>query len=156
MISFRSLSVLTTILFLSPTGTVVANFSNQSSATVVADNSKPANRQIPIRGFLQELNLSPAQKQKIEQIRRQYQGQINLRKKNLRSARQKLVEMMTGTDPAEAIRSQYQQVLTLRQELEELRFESILDTREILTPEQRQKFADIMQSRRQRFQEEQK
>ncbi len=149
MMLFRSLSVLTTIFFLSYIIPILANGLTQTSATTVwADDSKPASRQLHIRGFLQELNLSPTQKQQIEQIRHQYQEQINLKNQTLHSAQQKLMEMMTGTDSKEAVRYQCQQVLSLRQELEKLRFESILDTREILTPEQRQKFAEIMQSRR--------
>jgi Spy/CpxP family protein refolding chaperone len=69
------------------------------------------------------------------------------RQKNLHSAQQELVNMMVGTDAAEVIRSQQQQVVQFRQELGELRFENMLAIREILTPEQRQKFAQIMQSK---------
>ena len=53
---------------------------------------------------------------------------------------------MVGTEPANLIRAKNQQLVSLRQEIGELRFESMLATREILTPQQRQKFRKIIES----------
>ncbi|MBE9168469.1 Spy/CpxP family protein refolding chaperone [Pleurocapsales cyanobacterium LEGE 06147] len=121
---------------------------SDSSLQVVTEKSEQFSKDSWGRKLLQELNLSQDQKQQIEQIRRQYQQAMVQGQKNLHSAQQELAKMMVGTDTTEVIRSQHQQVVQLRQELGELRFESMLAIREILTPEQRQKFAQIMQSHR--------
>ena len=98
--------------------------------------------------IIDELNLSNAQKQKIKQIHQQYQGQISQSQESLRSAQQRLSQMMIGTDSAAAIRRQHQEVVQLRQALDNLRFESMLEMREVLTPEQRRQFAQLMQQSR--------
>lgn len=46
------------------------------------------------------------------------------------------------------VRRQHQQVQTLRQDLSDLRFESMLKMRNVLTPDQREEFAELMQERR--------
>ena len=100
---------------------------------------------------IDELNLSNAQKQKIKQIHQQYQGQISQSQESLRSAQQRLSQMMVGTDSSIAIRRQHQKVVQLRQALDNLRFESMLAMREVLTPEQRRQFAQLMQQSRDDF-----
>ena len=114
----------------------------------------PANdeRSAAIKGqFMDELNLSNAQKQKFQQIYRRYQGQISQHQDKLLVAQQQLKQMMIGTDSAAAIRTQYQEVVRLRQALDNLRFESMLEMREVLTPNQRRQFALLMQQRRDDF-----
>ena len=96
---------------------------------------------------IDELNLSDAQKQKIKQIHQQYQGQISQSQESLRSAQQRLSQMMVGTDSSAAIRTQHQEVIQLRQALDNLRFESMLEMRAVLTIEQRRQFAQLMQQR---------
>ncbi|MEM7760985.1 MAG: hypothetical protein AAF298_23070, partial [Cyanobacteria bacterium P01_A01_bin.40] len=56
-------------------------------------------------------------------------------------------DMMVGTEPVELLRAKNQQLNNLRQEIGALRFESMLATREILTPQQREKFRDLVNSR---------
>lgn len=53
---------------------------------------------------------------------------------------------MAGTDSAELIRAKNQELVQLHQEIGTLRFESMLATRELLTPQQRQKFRQLAQS----------
>ena len=96
---------------------------------------------------IDELNLSDAQKQKIKQIHQQYQGQISQSQESLRSAQQRLSQMMVSTDSSAAIRTQHQEVIQLRQALDNLRFESMLAMREVLTLKQRRQFAQLMQQR---------
>jgi Spy/CpxP family protein refolding chaperone len=56
---------------------------------------------------------------------------------------------MNSTASASQIRSKNQQVEELQQQLQKLRFESMLEMREVMTPEQRAKFVQLMQQRRQ-------
>lgn len=97
--------------------------------------------------LFQQLNLSERQKQKIKRIRQQYQAQIVQLKENLQLAQQQLAAMMAGTDSVMVIRAKHEEIAELRQQLATLHFESMLATREILTPQQRQKFAEIMETR---------
>lgn len=121
---------------------------DDSSLQASAEKSKYLSKGSLEKNLLQELELNQAQQQQIEQIRSQYQQAMVRRQKNLHSAQQELINMMIGTDATDVIRTQQQQVVRLRQEIGELRFESMLAIREILTPEQRQKFAQIMRSNR--------
>ena len=94
-----------------------------------------------------KLNLTREQQQQIEAIRRRYQENILRKKQELESLQQQLAQMLTGNDKVVEIRAKNQEVISLRQEIDRLRFESILATRETLTLEQRQKFQAIIQSR---------
>ena len=112
----------------------------------IADNPETIEPDSPSSLF-QQLNLTPQQKSQIWQIRRRYQSPISRLKQNLRLAQQQLASMMAGTDSAELIRAKHAEIANFRQQLGELHFESMLATREILTPRQRQKFAEIVESK---------
>lgn len=98
--------------------------------------------------LFQQLNLTTAQQKKIERIHRRYYPQIIKLRETLTSLKEELTVMMAGTESATTIRDKHQEVLSLRQELGELQLESMLATREVLTLEQRQNFADILRSRK--------
>ena len=97
--------------------------------------------------LVKQLNLTLKQQQQIEHIRRHYQQGILRKKKELESLKQELTKMMAGTNTVAEIREKNQELILLRQKIGQLRFESMLATREILTPEQRQKFGKIIESR---------
>lgn len=59
--------------------------------------------------------------------------------------------MMAGAQPAALVRLKNQELIVLRREIEQLRFESMLAAREILTLPQRQKFMEIVKDRRQQL-----
>ena len=119
----------------------------RSAATITfADNSLLITKPKQPSHLLQQLNLTSEQQQQIRQIHQQYTQQIRKKRNNLAILQQQLSDMMAGTEPVELIRAKNQQLVTLRQEIGALRFESMLATREILTPQQRQKFREIMES----------
>ncbi|MCS6813504.1 MAG: Spy/CpxP family protein refolding chaperone [Cyanobacteria bacterium] len=97
--------------------------------------------------LLRELNLSPQQTRQIQAIRNRYQGQIEQRKRAVAEAQQQLRSLMSGDASADQLRQQFRQVQAARQELAELHFNSLLEMRAILTPEQRRKFADLVDRR---------
>lgn len=101
--------------------------------------------------ILQELNLSDQQKQQLEEIKQKYQGQIQPLRENMKSFHKDLQTLMAGTASTNEIRAKHQQLDGLRQQMGNLRFESMLEMREILTPEQRSKFAQLMEQRRDSF-----
>lgn len=108
-------------------------------------------RQAREGGLLRELNLSRDQIQRMKAIRNQYKGQIEQRRQTLRQAQQELRSLMAGSASRGQIMDKFRQVESLRQQLAELQFNSMLDVREILTPEQRRKLAETLQNRREDF-----
>jgi Spy/CpxP family protein refolding chaperone len=65
----------------------------------------------------------------------------------VRQASQELRDLMAGTASADQIRTKHQQLQQLRQQLEEVTFESTLASREVLTPDQRKQLAQLMEQR---------
>lgn len=99
-------------------------------------------------GWLRELDLEPAQMQKIQAIRRQSREQIDRQRQEIQQGQQELRSLMASDASAEQIREKYLQVKRVREELADTQFNSLLETRQVLTPDQRQKFAERMHRRR--------
>ncbi len=119
---------------------------NYSFETItVADSSLVTTKQNS-SGLLNQLNLTSEQREKIKHIHHQYKQQIRKKRNSLNVLQQQLSDLMVGTEPAELIRAKNRQLVSLKEEIGALRFESMLATREILTPSQRQKFREIMES----------
>lgn len=116
------------------------------SQTFAQNTSPLPPKQRPSK-LMEQLNLTPDQKQKIKAIHQKYKEQINQDKQALRQANQELRNFMAGTATVEQIRTKHEQVQSLRHDLEKLSFESMLATREVLTPEQRLQFAQLMERR---------
>ena len=95
---------------------------------------------------LQQLDLTSQQEQEIKQIHQRYRQRMMKKRQSIARLQQQLSDMMVGTEPAQLLRAKNQQLNVLRQEMGTLRFESMLATREILTPQQRQKFRELVQN----------
>ncbi len=115
---------------------------------IFAQNSENQNynRDKPL--WIQELNLSQDQVDKIKEIRDRYQDQILERKQAYNQAIQELRSLISSTASKEIIRAKHQQVQSIKQQLEKLNFDSIMAIREILTPDQLRQFDDLLQKRR--------
>ncbi len=98
--------------------------------------------------WMAQLNLSQEQKQKLQAIRSQYKDQISQRKQAVRQITQQLRDLIASNASAEEIRAKHQQVQGLRQQLEDVSFESMLATREVMTLDQRKQYAQVMEQRR--------
>ncbi|MCY7323601.1 MAG: Spy/CpxP family protein refolding chaperone [Phormidesmis sp. CAN_BIN36] len=99
-------------------------------------------------GWLRELDLEPAQMQKIQAIRRQSRDQIDRQRQAIQQGQQELRSLMASDASADQIRGKYLQVKRVREELADTQFNSLLEMRQVLTPNQRRKFAERMQRRR--------
>jgi|UPI000382BBB3 Spy/CpxP family protein refolding chaperone len=120
------------------------------SFSVIAQNSTNSARPLPSpRGWFKDLNLTPNQIQQIQAIRKQSRGKIAQKRQALRQAQQQLQALLASTASKQQVQDKYNQVRTLRQELADAQFENTLAIREILTPEQRQKFAEYMYKQQQ-------
>ncbi|MEM8673968.1 MAG: Spy/CpxP family protein refolding chaperone [Cyanobacteria bacterium P01_G01_bin.67] len=118
-----------------------------TTETFMADSSLAIVKQKQSFNLFKQLNLTEDQQRKIKQIHSQYRQQIRRKKNSIDKLQQQLSDMMVGTEPVELLRAKNQQLNNLRQEIGALRFESMLATREILTPQQREKFRDLVNSR---------
>ena len=99
-------------------------------------------------GWLRDLNLTADQMQKIQAIRRQSKGQIDRQHQAIQQAQQELQSLMISDAPVAQIREKYRQVKTLREQLSDTQFDSLLETRQVLNADQRRKLVDRMQRRR--------
>lgn len=122
-----------------------SSLTRPASEAIVA-NSSPTTIKQPTTSLFQQLDLTSEQQQRIKQIHLQYRGQIHKKKAALTKLQQQLSDMMVGTEPVESLRAKNQQLSVLRQQIGALRFESMLATREILTPQQRRKFRELVTS----------
>lgn len=94
--------------------------------------------------LVERLNLTTEQRNQMAQIRNKYQPQFNSLMEQIRNERNTLSEMMRSNQSQEQMRSQHQKIVALNQQIQNLRFESMLEMRQVLTPEQRQEWANMM------------
>ncbi|WP_181280648.1 Spy/CpxP family protein refolding chaperone [Aphanothece hegewaldii] len=99
----------------------------------------------------EQLNLTEPQKQQISSIRLKYRDRMEQTSSKIRSTQQELQKLMASNASRNDIRAKHAQVGDLRQELDNLRFESMLDIRDVLTITQRQQLDQLMEQRRTRM-----
>ncbi|MEP0916837.1 Spy/CpxP family protein refolding chaperone [Leptolyngbya sp. DQ-M1] len=99
-------------------------------------------------GLMRELNLSADQMTKIQQIRSRYRDELSNDRNAARQAQQELRALMAGTATDAQIQEKYRQVKDLRAKVADAQFNSMLEIRNVLSIEQRQKFAERMDKRR--------
>lgn len=100
------------------------------------------------QGWLEQLNLTPEQQQEIQAIRDRYQSQMQTSRDEMRQNMERMGQMMSGNTSDNELRNQHNQILQARQQMGQMQFEQMLAIRNVLTPEQRQQFAQLMQQRR--------
>jgi protein CpxP len=98
-------------------------------------------RRSPV-GWLETLNLTSDQVQKIKTIRNQSQADIKPKREAVRQAQVELRNLLAGNAPQGQVKGKYKQLEILKQQLANVQFENTLAIREVLNPEQRQKFAE--------------
>ncbi|MEY2859321.1 MAG: hypothetical protein RLZZ74_3634 [Cyanobacteriota bacterium] len=118
----------------------------KKTATEMIFADRSSTSQERFTSLFQQLDLTKEQAQQIKQIHLQYQQQILSKKQDIVRLQQQLSDMLMGTEAVALLRAKNQQLSALRQEMESLHFESMLATREILTPQQRLKFLELVQN----------
>jgi len=92
--------------------------------------------------WLQSLDLSDQQMARIREIYQQSRGETSSLRQQLREERERMYSLLTSDVGSDQILQIHQQVQSLQQELENQRFEAMLEVREVLTPEQRVQVAE--------------
>ncbi len=118
-----------------------------TTSAVITGSSQAQNvDKMPQQGqLLKQLNLTPAQMQQLQTIREKNKDAMRSNMQQMRQTQQELRTLMVGNANAEQLRTKFNEVQTLKQQTEKMRFESMLAMREILTPEQRTKIDQLMQ-----------
>ena len=81
---------------------------------------------------------------KMQEIRSKYKPQVEGLRENITGERSKLSQMMQENRSESELRRQHQKIVDIDRKIHNLRFEIMLEMREILTTEQRQKWAESM------------
>lgn len=98
---------------------------------------------------LGNLNLTPEQTQQMQAVRQQYQGRMEQTRNQLQAARQEMKQLMSSGASDSQVQAKFREVQELQNQMANLRFESMMAMRSILTPEQRQQLTTQMQQRQQ-------
>jgi Spy/CpxP family protein refolding chaperone len=95
--------------------------------------------------WLSSLNLTGEQKEEIKTIKQQAQEDRDNLEPELKAAKEKMRSLFDGNATIDELRVQHQQLESLEQQARNQRFETMLQIREVLTPEQRTKLAELRQ-----------
>ena len=101
-----------------------------------------------MKKVLEQLNLTPEQSQQIEAIHERFHSDNETLYQEMRTNHQQLRSLLASDASEEQLRQQHQNIQGLRQQLGNNRFETMLQVREILTPEQRTQMAELMEQKR--------
>ena len=101
--------------------------------------------------LLSKLDLSAEQTQQIEAIKEQSATATEDLYAQMETQHQEMRSLLASDANVDEIRSEFQASQQLRQQLDTNRFETMLQIREILTPEQKAQVAELMQNRSKRF-----
>ncbi len=102
--------------------------------------------------LMEKLNLGQEQQQKLRAIQYKYKDRIEGLQEGIHHSTQEFRSLMITNIDSGQIRNKHQEVQQLQQQLEDLRLESMLEMREVLTPDQRSRFAQMMEQRKDNFQ----
>ena len=133
---------------ISTANAVPNNFENNDR--IVAQEGRDPRRGDRRSRIMERLNLNKNQKSQIARIREQYQQRYARLRERVRSQRREL-ESMLGTASDSQLRAKHRELTRLKQELDNFRFENTLEILNVMTAEQRQEFARLMQQRHERY-----
>lgn len=106
------------------------------------------------QGWLPGLDLSPAQMVQLRSIQQQTQGDLGQTTQELRQVRRELRDLLAGDASTDRVRDQYRRMKQLSRQIDDRRFEAILQVRQVLTPEQRRQMADLLADRTETFRDQ--
>ena len=130
--------------------TISANNNTQFVVLAQVSSKRPVNEKM--RQLLtQELKLTDAQQKQIIAIRNKYRNSIEHRTKELQKTEEQLKQLMSSTASVDVIYAKHSEFKRLTEELENLRFNVMLEVREVLTTSQRARVSQIMEKHRQKF-----
>ena len=161
--NWRTFSVLTAAVLVLPLGAFttqalpISNIFQRDSSSVVAqrqfgnqaDNTNSNRRRHSGDRWLQQLDLSSEQSERIKEIHQESKEQMQSLHQQKKEAKEQMKSLFASNATSRQLRQQHQKLQNIHQELGTQRFEKILAIREVLTPEQRIKAAELMEQHHQ-------
>ncbi|NEO99945.1 MAG: periplasmic heavy metal sensor [Symploca sp. SIO2E9] len=139
------------VLLLSLGGVVALGDHNPLLSQSLVQN--PGSSQPRLRAqpkLMEELNFTEEQKQELQAIHYRHKDDISKHEQALSKVKQELRQLLASPSSTdESLRAKHQEIQQLQQQLGDLRFESMLAMRAIMSIEQRSRFSELMQQRRQ-------
>lgn len=154
---FRAVYLLAALPLLLPIGNGlnIATGSLFPSYAIAQESSEKPNKeefkQRRREQFRQQLNLSSDQAAEIDQIREQNKQDKQAKREAYRAAKDKMQTLMASDATDDELREQHRVIQDLRRDMGEARFETKLKIRQVLTPEQRTKMAELKKQRKGRW-----
>ena len=97
--------------------------------------------------LFEQLELSDEQSQQIEAIRDESQTENKALYQQIQTISQEMRSLLASDANTEQLQQQHQQLQNLRQQLGDRRFQTMLDIREVLTPEQQAEWGELIEQR---------
>ncbi|MGF1588312.1 MAG: Spy/CpxP family protein refolding chaperone [Pleurocapsa sp.] len=153
--NWRTFYAVTAAMLIVPWGTYVARANSEISENSTMQVSqmkhgKSGGRGTGMERLMQQLNLTPEQSEQIKAIKEQSKAENQALMEQMQTSREEMRSLLAGDSSPEQLRDKHQAIQNLHQELGNNRFETILEIREVLTPEQRTQMADLIEQRRDR------
>lgn len=151
------LSAVATSLLIVPFGVNTASLNAQinnlqverSPAIQLAQNNFPGGKKMGrgfgMQKFLDQLDLTAEQSEKIAAIQDDSRNDNQSLYQEMKANHQEMRSLFNNDASPEQLRQQHQEIQSLRQQLGNNRFETMLQIREVLTPEQRDRLAELIE-----------
>ncbi|RMF23508.1 MAG: periplasmic heavy metal sensor, partial [Cyanobacteria bacterium J083] len=99
--------------------------------------------------LVQQLDLTPAQSEEIRAIQAESRPQITQLREEMRTELETMKSLLASDASDEELQQQHEKIQKLREQMGDLRFANMLKIRKVLTPEQREELARVMEQRQQ-------
>lgn len=149
----KTFSAITAALLILPLGAYAAipdrdnntqEFTTMRKVAQHMKHGKRGNRGEKMNRLLQQLDLTSAQSEQIEAIQEQSKTARESLHEQMETQQQKMRSLLDSDATSEQLTQQHQQLQNIRQQFGDNRFETMLQVREILTPEQRARMAELV------------
>jgi periplasmic protein CpxP/Spy len=97
--------------------------------------------------MVQELGLTQEQQTKVSSIRESAKNDTTSQRQQLKTEMEAMRSLVAKSVSADELRQQQTKIKALKAQMSDQRFETMLQIYEVLTPQQRTKFAETMQKR---------
>jgi periplasmic protein CpxP/Spy len=115
-----------------------------------APHAKRVGRGGGMKKMLEQLNLTPEQSQQIETIETESRTKNDTLHQEKQAIHEEMRSLLGSDASVEQLREQHQKIQAIHQQLDDNRFETMLQVREVLTPEQRNQMAELMAEKSER------
>jgi Spy/CpxP family protein refolding chaperone len=114
---------------------------------IVIVNRIRLSRRKPIRGYLDLIKLTNDQKKQVEEIRKGFLPEVAGVRQSLRQKRLELSDLLFAESPdSQAIEAKSKEISMLQRDLEKKVIDHILQEKDLLSPEQKKKFHEVIRS----------